>query len=69
MQRGLSCGEKRSLTKLLRQTRAVYAKAVGELKECPSDQFGQAYELADNARFLFEITRDALNEHLEDHGC
>ncbi len=35
----------------------------------PSDKFNEAYDLADNARFLYEIARDALDEHLKEHDC
>ena len=64
-----ACGEKESLTKLLNDARAAYAQATRELETCPSDKLNEAYELADNARFLYEIARDAFEEHLKDHGC
>jgi hypothetical protein len=64
-----ACGEKESLTKLLNDARATYASATRELASCPRDKFNEAFELADIARFLYEIVRDALEEHLKDHGC
>lgn len=64
-----SCGEKKSLTDLLNHARLVYARAARDLERCGSNQFGEAYEIADNARFLFEIARDALDEHVKQHGC
>jgi hypothetical protein len=64
-----ACGEKQALIKLLDDARAAYAKATRELDTCPRDKLNEAYNLADNARFLYEIARDAFEEHLKDHGC
>jgi hypothetical protein len=69
MQPAPACGEKESLTRLLSDTRAAYAKATRELDACSADKFNEAFDLADNARFLYEIASDALEEHLKHHGC
>lgn len=69
MQPAPACGEKESLTKLLNHARVAYATATRELATCPKQESDEAYDLADNARFLYEISRDALDEHLKDHGC
>jgi len=58
-----------SLTTLLNDAHAAYAKATRELETCPRQKLNEAYDLADNARFLYEIARAALDEHTKDHGC
>ncbi len=59
----------------LKQTRdryAEYVRALEALSHAGSDEiddFGQAYQCAENARLAYELARTALADHCEVHGC
>jgi hypothetical protein len=64
------CQERKILEGRHRADREVYLSAVRGLNEhLNKAEFNQAYENAERAKVAFESSRDALDVHMQVHGC
>jgi Spy/CpxP family protein refolding chaperone len=64
------CQERKILEGRYRADRRVYLSAVRDLHEhLNKAEFDQAYANAERAKVAFESSRDALDVHMQVHGC
>jgi hypothetical protein len=64
------CAERKILQGRERADRRIYVSMVAELNNPLSTKdFREAYARAERARLAYEDARDALEVHIEVHGC